>query len=492
MTRRAPHTWSIAPPALALAVAALAATACGSVRPAAPPVEPPAAPPEWEQAAAVDAAISAASVSFVWWEEFDHPALDHAIRTALAGNQNLAAAAARLDSALAQARIAGADLEPSVGASLDGARRQQNFIGLPIPGAPGGVLSSTSTNLGVSLNVSWEADLWGRLRAVAGAGEALAATSSAELAGARLSLTGQVAKAWFAVVETSSQLDLARETLASRARTSSQIRRRYERGLRNALDLRLALSSQAAAEAAVASRERQLDAARRQLQVLLGRYPSHQLDPGIEADALPRLPPPPPAGLPGELLQRRPDLVAAERRLQAAGFEVRAARASLYPSLRLTGAGGTASNELEDLLDADFSVWSLAAGLLQPVFQGGRLRAGVDRAEARQSEAAHVYSQQILVAFAEVEQALAAASHLDAVRDALAEAATQAAAAQKLAEDRYLAGLNDYLTVLEAQRQAFLAKSQLLDVERQRLVNRVDLHLALGGSDRPSVQRASS
>ena len=293
------------------------------------------------------------------------------------------------------------------------------------------------------------------------------------------------------MLEAQSQLGLARETLESRARTAEQVRRRYERGLRGALDLRLALSNEAAATATLASRERQLDVTRRQLQLLLGRYPSDELDPDATSKRLPELPPPPPAGLPAELLRRRPDLVAAEQRLAATGFEVRAARAALYPGLRLTGSGGTASSELEDLLDGDFSVWSLAAGLLQPMFQGGRLRAGVDLAEARRREAAHGYAQQVLVAFAEVERSLAAAAHLDGVYHALAESASQAAAAEELAEERYLAGLNDYLNVLEAQRQSFLAKSQLLDVERQRLVNRIDLHLALGGTDRPSTTQAS-
>ncbi len=473
-------------------IAALAAFACATVEPVAPPVEPPSPPAVWEEAAAAGDAVDADGAP--WWAGFEDAALDRIVRAALADNRDLAAAAARLDAAVAQARIAGADLEPAVGAALDGARRRQNFIGLPIPGSQGGILTSTSTNLGVSLNVSWEADLWGRLRAGASAFEARAAASAADLAAARLSLSGQAAKAWFAVLEAESQLELARQTLASRTRTADQVRRRYERGLRNALDLRLALSNRAAAEATLASRERQLDVTRRQLQVLLGRYPDRDLAPAIDGrppSVLPPLPAPPAAGLPADLLRRRPDLAAAEQRLAAAGFDVRSARAALYPALRLTGSGGTASSELADLLDRDFSVWSLAAGLLQPVFQGGRLRAGVELAEARQREAAHGYAQRILVAFAEVEQSLAAAAHLDAVYEGLAEAAAQARAAEKLAEERYLSGLNDYLNVLEAQRQAFLAQSQLLDVERRRLDNRVDLHLALGGSDRPGTPQAS-
>jgi outer membrane protein TolC len=178
---------------------------------------------------------------------------------------------------------------------------------------------------------------------------------------------------------------------------------------------------------------------------------------------------------------RRPDLLAAERRLTAAGFSVASARANLYPQFRLTGSAGTFSKEIEDLLDTDFSVWGLAANLLQPIFQGGRLRAGVDLSEARYRELAEGYVQSVLRAFAEVESALAAERYLLRQQEALAETATQFAAAERLANDRYAVGLSDYLAVLEAQRSTFLARTELLAARRLRLDTRVDLYLALGG-----------
>jgi outer membrane protein TolC len=188
-----------------------------------------------------------------------------------------------------------------------------------------------------------------------------------------------------------------------------------------------------------------------------------------------------PAGVPAALLVRRPDLAAAERRLAAAGRDVESAEAARLPRISLTGSAGRQSQELEDLLDNDFTVWSLAAGLVQPIVQGGRLAAAVDLAEARRAEALAAWRAAALAAFAEVEQALAAEGFLAERVAALEEASEQAAAALALALDRWQAGLADYLTVLESERQALDARVQLLAARRERLEARVDLHLALGG-----------
>lgn len=425
-----------------------------------------------------------------WWESFGAAPLNGLVAEALENNHDLAAAAQRLRQAQAQARIAGADLSPQVSAGFDASRARRNFIGFPIPGGGESVLSTTSSSLGVSLNVSWEADLWGRLRAGRDAAAADREAARWDLEGARLSLAGQTAKAWFALAEARQQVDLAEKTVESRRQTQEKIQRRYELGLRGALDLRLATSNRASAEATLAARHRQEDAARRQLEVLLGRYP------GGELEAPPALPPPPgpiKAGLPAELVARRPDLKAADRRLAGAGARVAQARGTLYPALRLTGSGGRTSEELGDLLSGDFSVWSLAAGLLQPIFQGGRLRAGVDLAAAAADEALARYAQAVLQAFSEVETSLAGEGFLRRQEAALERAVREAVAAQATAEQRYSSGLADYLEVLESQRQAFLLESQLLEVRRLRLASRVDLHLALGGGfSSPPDPRTSS
>jgi len=428
-----------------------------------------------------------------FWTGFGDPELDRLVGEALSRNRDLQAAAARLSRAEAQARIAGAGLKPAVGTSLSAARRRQNFVGFPLPG--GGVLTSTSSSFGVSVETSWEADLWGRLRAGARAALADRQAVEADLRGARLSVAGQTAKAWFSAIDARQQLDLARRSAASFKSVADQVRARYEEGLRPALDLRLALSNQAGAEALVAARTMQLDRAVRQLEVLLGSYPSGELRGRL--DAL-ELPPPPvqvPAGLPAELLTRRPDLVSAERRLAALDQRVREARRALYPRLTLTASGGTVSDMVSDLVDGDFRVWSILGGLVQPLFQGGRLRAAVDVAEASADEALAAWAGQTLRAFAEVESALVAESALAEQERAADETARQLTAARDLAEERYRSGLGSYLVVLESQTRALTAESSLLDTRLARLVNRIDLYLALGGDfaePAPSPARSAS
>ena len=458
---------------LPLVVAALLAAGCSLAPPAAP--EMPAAPEAW--AAVVEPAVVADEMP--WWSTFDDPELTRLIAAALEANRDLAAAAARVEAAAAAARIAGADLQPHLGVALDASRARRNFIGFPIPGSAGSVLSTTTTSLTAGLSVSWEADLWGRLRAGEAAAIAEFAASEAELVAARLSLAAQTTKAWFGRIESHLQSELAGRTAASRRLTREQIERRYEAGLRGPLDLRLARASEAAAEALLAQRRRQQDAAARRLDLLLSRYPDGATT--VAAAALPPLPPPAPAGLPSQLVGRRPDLQAAERHLIALGLRVSQARAALYPSLRLTGSAGRLSDELETLLDNDFSVWSLAGSLLQPIFQGGRLQAGVELSEARYREASQLWAQSVLRAFAEVETALTAERLLRQQVAALDTAAVEAAAAERLAGERYGRGVGDYLAVLAAQVQALETASQLLAARRALLDARVDLHLALGG-----------
>jgi len=457
----------------ALALAAACATA--------PDAETPAVgldvPERWTTAPAAE------TLDAGWWSSFGDERLERLIETALEHNQDLRAAAAAVDSAAALARIAGADLQPQLSFDLDASRRQQVFVGLPIPGREG-VLSSKSDSFGAGIAVSWEADLWGRLRAGrdAAAREALAA--EADWAAARLSLSAQTARAWFALLEAENQVALAEATAESRQRTTRRIGTRFQRGVAPPLDLRLARTNQAQAESILAQRRRQLDAVRRQLDVLLGRYPAGEIEAAGEIESAVELPPPPaavPAALPAELVRRRPDLYARELRLEAAGLRVAEARAALYPRLSLTGSGGTASDDLGDLLESDFTVWNLAGGLLQPIFQGGRLRSAVDRSLAERDRVLAAYVQSLLNAFSEVETALAAEGLLREEEEALETAAEESRAAVELARDRYLRGVGGYLSVLESERQAFGSESQLLSVRRLLLENRVDLYLALGG-----------
>jgi len=271
---------------------------------------------------------------------------------------------------------------------------------------------------------------------------------------------------------------LAEATLENYKTTNKQVRLRYERGLRPSLDVRFSESNVATAEAILLQRQDQLQRIKRQLEILLGRYPAATIS--LSENML-IIKEPVPAGLPADIISRRPDLIAAEKRLAASNARVVESRRALYPRISLTGSGGTSTDELGNLLNGDYSVWNLVGNLLQPIFRGGKLRAEVKLAKARKREALAQYAQTVLNAYAEIESALAAEKLLDERQRALKIATEQAMAARKLAEDRYAKGLVNLIEVLEAQRRAFESQRQLLNVRRLRLDNRIDLYLALGG-----------
>jgi outer membrane protein TolC len=207
-------------------------------------------------------------------------------------------------------------------------------------------------------------------------------------------------------------------------------------------------------------------------------YPGREL---LVPTELPDTPPPIPAGLPADLIARRPDLAAAERRLAASDERYKAARRDRYPRISLTASAGTSSDSLTNLVNGNFSIWSLAFNVLQPIFQGGRLRAAVNLSEAQADEVLINYTGAALRAYSEVETALAAEEYLAEREADLATAAEQSRAAESLSEQRYGAGIEGFITVLESQRRALQADGEWITARRQRLENRVDLYLALGG-----------
>ena len=464
-----------------------------------PALEAPAPAEYGDGAGGPEASSGSSEVASDWWTDFGDPLLSQFIVEGLEHNASLRAAAANVETVFAQARLDGAAGRPELEAALDPGRRKQNTaqsglteaIPIPIPGfEPGGVRSFSFTSYGLALNVRWEIDLWGRLRALTAASLAEAAAGEADLEGARLSIAGQLAKVYFGVVEAVQQVELLERTLASRERTHDRVVARYRRGVATALDVRQARAQIAAVEASLAAQQQALDGLRRQMEVLLGRYPAGEIEAAAGLPAVPRLPS---TGVPADLLARRPDLRAAEYRAIASSQRIRAARRSLYPTFRLDGSSGTSSGELGDLLDGDFSVWSLAAGLLQPLLSGGRLRAGLDLVTAGLDAAEANWLQTALAAFAEVESGLAAERMLAERTEALERAATESREAERLAEGRYRQGLVGYLQVLDSQRTSFESERQLLAARRQQLESRTDLILALGGGlDREAAGLAAA
>lgn len=411
-----------------------------------------------------------------WLDDLKAPELSALAQEALAHNADLERVSAILGQRIAEARIAGADRMPATIFGLDGARQQISTFG---PNATGGVIFE---NYNLSPSLSWELDLWGRLRDQTSAALARVEVSQAKLQAARLSLIARVAKTWFNLIEARQQVNEAYRTAEVYRQNLQTLESRFQRGLSRGLDLRKTRTLAANAEADLAVRQRSLDAAKRNLEVLLGRYPEAAMQPD---SSLPELPEPIPAGLPADLIQRRPDLIAAERRLAAADKEWAARKKDLLPRISLTASGGTSSQAFDDLLDRDFSVWSLAGNLSQPIFQGGRIVANIDRAASLQDQARAAYRDAALQAFLEVETTLAAEAYLKSEYAHLETAADAADAAETQAWEDYRRGSTDFLNVLDSQRTAATARARLIRAKNLLLQNRIDLYLALGGPFAP-------
>ncbi len=344
-----------------------------------------------------------------------------------------------------------------------------------------------STDYGLSLDASWEMDLWGRLRDLDHAAYADFEAAQADFRAARLSLAANTAKAYFDLITAQQQLDLAVATRESYERNGRIIERNYKAGddTASALDVQFSRNNIASAERDVVGREQARDEAARVLEGLLGRYPSAAVRAGTE---LPKLRKGVPAGLPSELLMRRPDLVSAAGAVRASAKRADAARKDLLPSFRLSAGGSTSSEELgEMLLDPEQIVWNAASSLAQTVYQGGALRAEARRALERNREALQNFAGEALRALREVESALAAERSLAQQEAFLEVELRQADLAEKQASRDYSEGIVGILEVLEAQRRAVQARNSMISLRNQRLQNRVDLHLALGGDFRTEV-----
>lgn len=432
----------------------------------------PGEPPAIDLPEAWTAGATAGEVGQTWLGDLNAPELEALIEEAMAGNPDLQRATAVLGQSIAEARIAGADLMPSANLGLDAARQQISTFG---PSSTGGVIFE---NYDLGPNLSWEIDLWGRLRELTSAALARVEVSQAEWQAARLSLAAQIAKSWFNLIEARQQVAEAARTAEAYANNLDTLESRFKRGLAEGLDLRRIRTLAASAEADLKVRKRSLDSAKRSLEILLGRYPGAKVDPETE---LPRLPAAVPAGIPADLIQRRPDLVAAERRLAAADQDLAARKKDLLPKISLTASGGTSSQEFDNLLDSDFSVWTLAGNLSQPIFQGGRILANIDRSASLKEQARAAYRDAALQAFLEVETTLAAEAFLKQEYDHLEIAAEEANAAETQAWERYRKGTTDFIDLLDSQRTAAAARARLISAKNRLLQNRIDLYLALGG-----------
>lgn len=460
----------------AVAMAALAAS-CATVDKSLLEAQTPDPPASWAANDDVPAAPTGD-----WVAAFDDSTLRGLIEDALEHNNDFLAAAANLEQARANSRIALADMLPTLGASFNA--RRSAIVTDPTTAAQAGGDGPTESdriyinNYSLGGQLSWEIDLWGRLTDETRAAFGEATAAYADLHGARLSLAARVAQAWFALIEARQQRELAERDIAARESNLRVTERRYERGVASSLDVRLSRSALASSQADLALRQQLEREASRRLEVLLGRYPAAELE---AAESLPTLPPLEGAGAPGDILARRPDLIAAEARMEAAGLRARAARKQLLPQLTLSSQLGTSGPEFADLIDPNRLAGNIAGGLFQPLFQGGRLIANAKRASAAAEASLFNYAQTVLTAYEEAENALTAEELLAARERALRVAYEEAAAAEELTERRYASGAATIFNLLDAQTRRIQAESQYIQAQQQRVSNRVQLYLAIGG-----------
>lgn len=401
-----------------------------------------------------------------WWRTFGSGELDALIRTVQARSHDVAVAAARVRQAEADARMAGAALLPIVTAEAQ-ARRE---------GRLGGNAGIDGKRHGAGVSASYEPDFHGRYRAGRDSARAILQATAFERDEVMLTVTTGVARAWLEAVALRERIDIGERNLHDAERLLALVESRARAGAATPLELARQRGLAAGQRRALLALRQQSEDAQTAVGVLLGQAGGIE----IRTGSLSSLSAPPVhAGLPSELLSRRPDIARAEARLAAADADVAAARAAMLPSLTLVADLGSGGNRLRRLFDNP--AYALAAGLAAPIFDGGRLAAGRDLALARREELLAAYRQAIVAAFAEAEVALDAAARLDGQIAAQAEVLAEAQQALALAESRYRAGAEALLGLLDAQRTVHAAQDEAVQLRQGRLQAAVDLFKAFGG-----------
>jgi NodT family efflux transporter outer membrane factor (OMF) lipoprotein len=413
-----------------------------------------------------------------WWERFGDPTTTELVRRGLENNNDLKAAAARVLQAQAAFEENAGRRWPDISYNLsrDRSKRSFNFGGL----AGGGRFSVMTTTWTQQISVSYVLDFFGRLRRLERAAWAEMLAAGANEQALTNSIIAAVIKARIDIATLQRRLDIERANAESRRKTLDIVERRYAQGLVGPVDVRLARENLAAAEAVLPTIELSLATAHHALDVLLARRPG-------SSEYLPRTLPdlpdlrPVPVGLPVALLDRRPDICAAEMTLRSANERVGVSVAQLLPDVTLAAGWGRSGDRWSDLWKDETEIYSALLSLTQPIFKGGQLRAQVKAAKARYEEAAAIYSGTVLDALKEVEDALISEQMLQEQLKYVEIRLREARAAEELSRERYQRGVESILTILESERRRRLAENELVILKGLSWNNRVNTHLALGG-----------
>ena len=415
-----------------------------------------------------------------WWQVFDDPVLQGLIHEAIANNYDLRTASARVVEARAQAGVAKSFLFPQIGFAGSYTGQQVSRKSDP-PEA--GAADKTFQNWNLGFTLSWEIDLFGRIRREKESAFALYLGSEEGRRGVLMTLVADVASTYFQLRELDTELEIAQHTLGLNDETVDFYNKRLTGGVSNRLELDQAEANRALTASTIPDIERQIALTENALSVLLGRLPGPIARGGVLTEQ--RIPPSVPAGIPAELLQRRPDVAQAEDFLMSANADVGAAKALFFPTISLTSLLGGVSRELSNIAKADAGVWSLGGGLFQPIFQGGRIKHNYEAAKARFDQALAQYQKAALDGYREVADSLVTIEKLKGVEAEQEKGVVALRDASKLSRSRYDTGLANYLEILIADQSLFQQELQLARTRGAQLLALAQLYRALGGGWQP-------
>lgn len=409
-----------------------------------------------------------------WWEVFKDERLKNLVQTALANNYDLQIAVTRIEQSRQVAAQARAQYFPFLNYSVTGSDGKNEFVGSIVPdrGQERGAFAAVAT-------AAWEADVWGRLRRENEAARAQYLATEEARRGVLLSLVSDVAQAYFELLELDLQLRIAKDTTESFTQTLKLFTQRLEGGVASKLDTSRAAAALATAAASIPELERQIAIKENQISVLLGANPGSIPHTAKLLEQV--VPPDIPAGLPSALLERRPDILAAEQQLRFANAQVGVATANFFPRIGLTSLFGRASSPLSSLSSGEATVWSVAGNFTGPIYQGGALRAQKRQSVAFWEQTKLQYEQTAQIAFQDVSNALVSRQKLEAIRSEQAQAVQAYQESVKVSFQRYVAGKASYFEVLDAQLQLYPAENALAAIELSRRTVIVQLYRALGG-----------